>query len=224
MSNNSSKRSQIFFSVMFSFFIAVAVISCNKTGDTSKSATTTDSTAKNSSMTPADRGKYLVNAVAGCGDCHTPWKMGAMGPEPDMSRMLSGHPAEMKMPPPPKMGMPWMAAGAATFTAWSGPWGISYTANLTPDSTGLGSWKEEDFIRALRTGIHIKTGRPLLPPMPWPNFKNMTDDDLKAIFAYLRTIPPVHNQVPDAVINMPPPGMAGGPPAGAPPTGGSMKK
>jgi mono/diheme cytochrome c family protein len=208
--------------------VAIAGIlgGCNKKneGDMKAGDTTMKSSSTTASMSPVERGKYLVNSVAGCNDCHTPLKMGAMGPEPDMTKMLSGHPAEMKMPPAPKMGMPWMAAASATLTAWSGPWGISYTANLTPDSTGIGNWKEEDFIKAIRNGIHIKTGRPLLPPMPWPTFKNMTDDDLKAIFAYLRTIPPIHNQVPEAVVNMPPAGAPGAPPAGTPPPGGAMKK
>ncbi len=80
----------------------------------------------------------------GCGDCHTPWKMGANGPEPDMTRMLSGHPESMVLPPAPAPSGPWMASLAATMTAWSGPWGVSYTANLTPDpETGLGKWTEQ---------------------------------------------------------------------------------
>src|SRR5512143_2069444 len=87
-----------------------------------------------------ERGKYLV-AIMVCNDCHTPFKMGANGPEPDMSRMLSGHPENMKMPPPPNISGPWGMFGAVTSTAWAGPWGISYTANLTPDkNTGMGIW------------------------------------------------------------------------------------
>ena len=158
-------------------------------------------------QSPAEHGKYLVNAVAGCNDCHTPWKMGPQGPEPDMTRMLSGHPAEMTLPPAPKLTMPWMAGIAATFTAFSGPWGVSYAANLTPDSTGLATWDETTFMLAIRNGKHIGNGRPILPPMPWQNFKNMTDDDLKAIFAYLRTIPPVKNKVPDPILLPPPTAM-----------------
>ena len=155
-------------------------------------------------MTPVERGKYLVTGM-GCNDCHTPMKMGPNGPEPDMTRMLSGHPEKMKMGPPPKMSGGWVAAGAATFTAWAGPWGISYTANLTPDqNTGLGIWTEDMFITAIREGKHMGKSRPILPPMPWPAFKNLSDDDLKAIFAYLRTIPPVVNHVPEPVIAEPP--------------------
>jgi cytochrome c553 len=155
-------------------------------------------------MSPVERGKYIV-AAGGCNDCHTPMKMGPNGPEPDMSRMLSGHPADLKITKAPKLDMPWMAAASATFTAWAGPWGISYSANLTPDqNTGLGIWTEDMFIKAIREGKHMGTSRPILPPMPWPAFRNYNDDDLKAIFAYLKTIPAIHNQVPDPVIADPP--------------------
>jgi hypothetical protein len=124
--------------------------------------------------------------------------MGPNGPEPDMSRMLSGHPEQMKMPPPPKPVGPWIAAGAATNTAWAGPWGISYTSNLTPDqNTGLGIWTEDMFLKAMRTGKHMGTSRDIQPPMPWPWIGKATDEDLKAIFAYLRSIPPIVNHVPD---------------------------
>jgi hypothetical protein len=142
-------------------------------------------------------GRYLVT-VMGCNDCHTPFKMGKNGPEPDMTRMLSGHPEGMKMPSPPKLEMPWGMAGSATNTAWAGPWGISYTSNLTPDqNTGIGIWTEDMFIRAMRSGKHMGTSRTILPPMPWPWYGKMRDEDLKAMFAYLKSIPPIHNRVPD---------------------------
>ena len=109
-----------------------------------------------------------------------------------MSRRLSGHPENSKLGPAPRLTGGWLAAGSADFTAWSGPWGISYTANLTPDqNTGLGIWTEETFLTAIRTGKHMGKSRPILPPMPWPVYRNMTDDDLKAIFAFLRTLPPI---------------------------------
>ena len=162
--------------------------------------------ADTSKQTPAERGKYLVEAIAGCDDCHTPKNMGPNGPEPDMTKRLSGHLEGVKVGPPPKMTAGWMAAGTGDFTAWAGPWGISYTANLTPDqNTGLGTWTEDVFISAIRTGKHMGKDRPILPPMPVHIFKNMTDDDLKAIFAFLRTLPPVTNHVPDPVIAPPPP-------------------
>ena len=82
-------------------------------------------------------------------------------------------------------------------TTWAGPWGVSYAANLTPDpTTGLGAWNEQMFIGALRNGKHMGSGRPVLPPMPWQAFRNFTDADLKAIFAYLRTLKPIKNAVP----------------------------
>lgn len=152
-----------------------------------------------SALTPEElvaRGEYLVNA-AGCHDCHTPWQMGESGPEPDMSRALSGHPAELEMPPAPPESGPWMLAVSATFTAWRGPWGTSFTANLTPDDeTGLGTWDTETFIATIRNGRHMGRGRPLLPPMPAPNYAKMTDEDLSSIFAYLQTLPAIANRVP----------------------------
>jgi mono/diheme cytochrome c family protein len=146
-----------------------------------------------------ERGKYLVT-IAVCNDCHTPFKMGPNGPEPDMSRMLSGHPEGLEMPPPPTLPAGWGFIGSETNTAWAGPWGISYTANLTPDrNTGIGIWTEDMFIKALRTGRHMGASRPINPPMPWPWYGKMTDADLKAVFAYLRTIPPIKNRVPDYI-------------------------
>lgn len=149
------------------------------------------------------RGKYLVTAM-GCHDCHTPWKLGANGPEPDMSLGLSGHPASMSLPPPPAPSGPWVGGFTGSFTAWTGPWGVSYTANLTPDpETGLGLWTEQQFVDTIRTGRRQGRGREILPPMPWPAFKNLNDADLKAIFAYLRTVPAIKNKVPDPVIATP---------------------
>src|SRR5262245_51109821 len=88
---------------------------------------------------PVARGKMLVIG-GGCNDCHTPKKMGPMGPEPDMSRMLMGHPEAEKVTDPFKPQGPWMIATTDQLTSWSGPWGISYPANLTPDpNTGLRS-------------------------------------------------------------------------------------
>lgn len=151
-----------------------------------------------------ERGRYLVTIV-GCNDCHTPWSLGPEGPVPDKTRFLSGHPENLKMPPPPKLPEgPWNWIGAASFTTFSGPWGISYAINLTPDKTGMGNWKEEQFVQALRTGKHKGRGRPILPPMPWPNYSQMTDADLKAMFAYLQSIPPIANTVPVAEIAPPP--------------------
>jgi mono/diheme cytochrome c family protein len=146
------------------------------------------------------RGKYLVS-ITGCNDCHTPLKAGVNGPEPDMSRMLSGHPQDVIMPAPSVQKAPWGSSASVTNTAFAGPWGVSYSFNLTPDEvTGIGIWSEDIFVKTIRTGRHWGTSRPILPPMPWQSFNEMTDDDLRAVFAYLRTIPAVSNQVPDPII------------------------
>jgi cytochrome c553 len=157
-------------------------------------------------QTQVERGKALV-AGGLCQDCHSPKKFGPKGPEPDTDRMLSGHPEGSKAPTPytPAAGSPWSVAASDDFTSWSGPWGVSFTANLTPDTnTGLrsGVWSEELFIKALRTGKHMGTARDILPPMPWPMIGQLSDDDLKAIWAYLGSIPPIANHVPDPI---PPP-------------------
>lgn len=177
----------------FPLFLAMAFVPVLAGCQISKSAAA-DSTLNER----VQRGRYLVTAI-GCNDCHTPLKMTERGPEPDMTRMLSGHPSSLKMTSPPKMADgPWAWAGAVTNTAFAGPWGITFAANLTPDqNSGLGIWTEDMFVRALRTGRHMGTSRPINPPMPWTAFKNMTDEDLKSIYAYLRTIPPVSNHVPD---------------------------
>ena len=156
--------------------------------------------SKSAATSAVKRGEYLVKAV-GCTDCHTPHKMGPNGPEPDESLLLSGHPAEMSLPAAPALTAPWIGSVAGTMTAWAGPWGVSYTANLTPDpETGLGQWTEQQFIDTMRTGRRQGRGRQILPPMPWTAFQHFSDADLKAMFAYLRSLPPVKNRVPDPVM------------------------
>jgi hypothetical protein len=126
--------------------------------------------------------------------------MGPNGPEPDMSRLLSGHPESMTLPPPPSPSGPWIGSFTGTLTAFAGPWGISYAANLTPDKntgTGGGVWSEDVFIKAMRTGKHFGTSRPIQPPMPWNWLGKATDEDLRSIWAYLQSIPPIANHVPD---------------------------
>lgn len=175
-----------------SIALAAGIAALGFAGMTSAEAADKESRAK------AERGKYLVT-TSGCADCHTPFKMGPKGPEPDMSRWLSGHPEDLKMPPvPPLPQGPWLVLSSATNTAIAGPWGVSFTANLTPDKeTGLGLWTERDFMQTIRTGRHQGKGREVLPPMPIAVYNNFTDRDLSAIFAYLRTIPPIKNQVPE---------------------------
>lgn len=143
------------------------------------------------------RGKYIVS-TSGCHDCHTPWVMGPKGPQPDMTRALSGHPSGLEMPAAPRPAEPWLITIAATNTAFAGPWGVSYTANLTPDAeTGLGKWTAKNFKDTIRTGRHMGRGREVLPPMPVMVYNNFSDADLESIFAYLKTIPAVKNKVPD---------------------------
>jgi mono/diheme cytochrome c family protein len=154
-----------------------------------------DKSHKPAAADPVARGKYLVT-FGGCNDCHTPFKSTANGFVPDMARMLSGHPSDTRLPAPGLKPGPWSAVTAGN-TAWAGPWGITYSSNLTPDTnTGLGIWTEEMFLKAMRTGKHMGGGRDILPPMPWQGLAALTDDDLKAIHAYLRSIPAIKNQVP----------------------------
>lgn len=145
------------------------------------------------------RGQYLVR-VGSCNDCHTPWvfdpELGI--PRPDMSRMLSGHPADgpdpQGTPGPQDMGLI-----GPTFTSFALPFGTLYAPNLTSDvDTGIGGWTEEMFIDVFRKGRHLGgDGRGVLPPMPWLWIRNLSDEDLRAVYAYLRSTPPVYNPVPE---------------------------
>jgi cytochrome c553 len=149
---------------------------------------------------PAERGRYLVTAM-GCGDCHSPKKITPQGPVEDTSRLLSGHPEGTSLPTPPAATGPWIASASWDQTAWAGPWGITYATNLTPDqNTGLGIWTEDMFVTALKAGRHMGASRPILPPMPWQALSHLSDSDLRAIYAYLKTLPRVHNRVPDPAL------------------------
>ena len=170
--------------------MATCIVSCNNS-DTKKEAT--QGVISNDSL--IKRGAYLV-AISGCDDCHTPKKMGAMGPEPDMELRLSGYRSDVPLPPVDtnviKKG--W-ALGNAELTGWAGPWGASFAANITSDETGIGNWTEEQFKKALTQGKWkgMDSNRTLLPPMPWQGFSNLTDEDVKAIFAFLKSTKPVKN-------------------------------
>ena len=147
--------------------------------------------AEGDSANPLERGEYLTT-ILGCHDCHTP-KLAQPGPpQPDMARALSGHPQGAPYPtwmPADLMEDHTLVRVSPTFTAFAGPWGVSFAANLTPDKTGMGEWTEEAFVGALRTGKHQgqPNGRPILPPMPWEVYKAITDDDLKE--SWLNNIP-----------------------------------
>ena len=144
------------------------------------------------------RGAYLVNAM-GCDDCHSPKKVTATGFEIIPELRLSGYSAETATlkPATDAVKQGWVLFGTE-FTTAVGPWGQSFAANLTSDGTGIGNWKEEQFIKAIREGKYkgLDNTRPLLPPMPWFVYKNLNDDDLKSIFAFLKSTKPVKNVVP----------------------------
>ena len=135
----------------------------------------------------------------GCNDCHTPKRMGANGPELIPELLLSGYPSDR---PVVKFDSKLLKEGFAMLypdlTAGAGPWGVSFAGNLTPDETGIGNWTKEQFKKALTEGKYkgLDGGRMLLPTMPWVNYINMKDEDLSAIFAYLKSIKPVKNIVP----------------------------
>lgn len=185
-------------------FFSVMVLSClflfSKCSKNSTEEKTNSKSTFGGFESQVKWGEHLVQ-IGGCEDCHTPKKMTPKGPVLDETLKLSGHPSAMPAPDVDRKEME--SKGLAVtqdLTAWVGPWGISYAANLTPDETGIGLWQESNFIIALREGKYkgMKGGRSLLPPMPWEFFVHMSDDELKAIFAYLKSIKPVKNIVPQA--------------------------
>jgi hypothetical protein len=157
---------------------------------------------KGSETSVLERGKYLA-MVGGCGDCHSPKTITSAGPVPDAKRLLSGYPASARLPEIPKgiLGpAQWGAITNTDMTAWAGPWGVSFSYNLSSHApTGIGAWNESLFIQSLRSGKFMGTSRDMLPPMPWQTIGQMTDDDLKAIFAYLKSVPPIENVIPDPI-------------------------
>ena len=148
------------------------------------------------------RGKYLVN-LGGCNHCHSPKVMTPKGPVPDETRLLSGSPSAMPVALPAEGTLTpdkWGVGTTMDLTAWAGPWGVSFARNLTPDKeTGLGSWTEAMFVKALRTGKDMGVGRTILPPMPREDIGQSTDADLKAIFAYLQSLKPIKNAIHDPI-------------------------
>jgi len=178
--------------------VAVALAGCNQPASTPAPAASAAATAP--ALSPVERGKMLVMG-GGCHDCHTPKKIGPMGPEADLDRALSGHPERAGVLPhfTDAKGSPYSTHTNDDLTAWSGAWGVSYAANLTPDeTTGIGLWSEDQLVTAIKTGKHMGAGRPILPPMPWFWYNQLPDDDLKAIYAYLKSIPAIANKVPPA--------------------------
>jgi hypothetical protein len=175
-------------------------IATEQTATTSPASAPEQSQQLNGFKTQLELGEYLI-ATGGCDDCHSPKKMTELGPVVDSTLRLSGHPSNM--PAPQFTGIKEaVAKGYAitqTLTSWVGPWGTSYTANLTPDKTGIGNWSEEQFMKAIREGKYkgMDGTRPIMPPMPWEVLAKMRDFELKAMFAYLKSIKPINNVVPN---------------------------
>ena len=180
----------------FSLSAVILILSCNTKTSVDNPSNNADSSSNENGgfTTQVEWGKHLVT-VTGCEDCHTPKKMTNKGPVNDEALQLSG--AQLKAPLP-DIKMPGVAA-TYDQTAWIGPWGKSFAANITPDSTGIGAWKESQFINCLRKGLFkgLDGSRPLMPPMPWQDYSQMSDNEIKAIFAYLKAVKPIHNIVPE---------------------------
>lgn len=167
----------------------------NKSTEPATTSTTTEKPNFGGFESQVKWGEHLV-AIGGCNDCHTPKKMTPMGPVDDSTLMLSGHPEKLPAADVDRKAMESKGLVVTSdFTAWVGPWGISYSANLTPDSSGTGAWTESQFLYAIRNMVSkgLAGSRPLLPPMSMMPVKNMSDDELKAVFAYLRTVKPIKN-------------------------------
>ncbi len=175
-----------------------ALVACMDSNANEKNTKDPGKVAEPTAAEMIKKGEYLVSII-GCDDCHSPKKMGAHGPEIIPELRLSGYPASRPIQKPDsnviKQG--WALLNP-DLTSAAGPWGVSFAANLTSDDTGIGNWTEENFIRSIRKGKFkgLEGSRDLLPPMPWFVYKNMTDEDLKAIYAYLKTVPAVENVVP----------------------------
>ena len=181
------------FSAMFLTASAILLAGC---GNNPK--TVTPETVVPTDAQLIQKGEYLVT-ISGCNDCHSPKEMGPQGPMIIAGLMLSGYPAErpVSKADPGVIKKGWSLVNE-DFTAYAGMWGISFGANLTSDQTGIGNWTEDNFKRALKEGRYkgIEGSRMLLPPMPWTNFIKMTDEDVRAIFLYLKSTNPVSNVVP----------------------------
>ena len=184
--------------ILIAVFMASCFIACTeKTPSQTALVQNTEKAMAPSKEDLVKRGEYLVETM-GCHDCHSPKIMGPQGPSPDPNLLLSGHPANVPTPKIDKKANPDWVLFSMDNTITVGPWGISYAANLTPDDTGIGSWTLENFGKAVREGKYkgMDGSRMLLPPMPWPNYRNLKDDDLNAIFTYLKSLKPVKNIVP----------------------------
>jgi hypothetical protein len=148
------------------------------------------------------RGHTLV-LEWGCNTCHSPKVFTPEGQMQDPRRLMSGHPADSVHPEIPYelLGTDkWGGFFTLDLTSWAGYWGVSFAANLTPDKkTGIGNWTEQDFINTMKTGKRKGIGRKILPPMPIHQLARLSEEDLKSIFAYLMSLKPVENKVPEYI-------------------------
>jgi hypothetical protein len=181
--------------------VALGIIACNNSKSESKNNEGLPVVKGISEVESGEallkRGQYLVT-IMGCNDCHSPKIMTPHGPEIDSARMLSGHPASQRVPKVEGSVLQSWILFNHNLTAFVGPWGVSFAANLTSDETGIGNWTEAQFFKAIREGKlkGMDNTRALLPPMPWNQYRNASDEDLRAIFAYLKSTEPVENRVP----------------------------
>jgi cytochrome c553 len=185
--------------LLFMFFM-------NACNEQAPEATTKEAAAK-SLEDIIKEGERLV-ASHDCEICHSPKQMGPQGPEIIPELRFSGHPSTATLPPTSEEALKagWVLF-TPDFTSVVGPWGQSYAANISSDSTGIGMWTEAQFKKAVTEGKlkGLDNTRPILPPMPWQAFKHLTDEEISSIFAYLKSTKPVKNVVPQAKMNPPPP-------------------
>lgn len=189
-------------SLCCSLLMITALYSC---GDGNNTQAPSDHTHTLSQAQLINKGRYLVR-IGGCGDCHSPKNMTPQGPAEDTTLLLSGFQAGDTFTAPAPEVLQQGNVFNHQNTAFAGPWGVSYAANITPDASGIGNWTFEQFDKAMREGKAkgLDGGRMLLPPMPWPNYRQMEEEDMKAIYAYLKSIKPVSNIVP---VSQPPIGV-----------------
>lgn len=200
-------KKRILYANLAGITLSVLTLSCtNYQEDNSEDKNTTEQSAaelQEDTETIIKRGEYLTTLM-GCHDCHSPKKMGPQGPEIIPELMLSGYQGEELSAVFDSISIPpGFSAFFPDLTASYGPWGISYAANLTPDESGIKFWTEDQFKKALKEGKlkGLDDTRMLLPPMPWMNFKHISDEDVHAMFTYLQSIPAVENIVPQPRIN-----------------------
>lgn len=186
-------KNSIRISAMFLIVSAISMVACKN-----NTKPVTLAVAEPTGEQLIQKGEYLVR-IMGCNDCHSPKEMGPQGPVVKTDLMLSGYPSGRTLQ---KVNTGILKSGWVMmnedFTATAGMWGISFAANITSDQTGIGNWTEENFKRALKEGKYkgLADSRTLLPPMPWFNFTTISDEDVKAIFAYLQNTKPIKNVVP----------------------------